>query len=111
MRSRKSVLATSLLSGAPASLREQLALREQKQEADHDIARLTLRLPQATRRELRDMAGSRKISVNELIAVLIDHGLVGEGRPSMAESAPWFAAYLQRKRPEQANIGSTEDFG
>lgn len=111
MRSRKSALALTLSANEPADLQAQLAHAEPKQEGAFDIARLTLRLPRATRRELRDLAGSRNVSVNELLAVLIDRGLVGEGRPSIAETAPWFAGYLTRKQPETVEESGADDFG
>ncbi len=63
---------------------------------DRGLHRLTLRLPKAVVRELRDLAQSRGSSVNEFVATLIDEGLVREGRPSIAEVAPWFAGYLRR---------------
>lgn len=111
MRSRKSALAIGLSPSPPGNLQEQLAHKGRKQESDFDIARLTLRLPRAALRELRDLANSRSISVNELVAIFIDQGLVTEGRPSIAESAPWFAGYLQRKPTDAADKSGTDDFG
>jgi hypothetical protein len=111
MRSRKSALATGLSTGVSGNLEQQLALSTHDQKATVDIARLTLRLPVATRRELRDLADSRNISINELIAVFIDRGLVEEGRPSIAESAPWFAGHLRRSKAEIVEENRADDFG
>lgn len=111
MRSRKSALAAGLSTDASGSLEQQLARSTHDQKTAVDIARLTLRLPQATRRELRDLADSRNISINELVAVFIDRGLVEEGRPSIAESAPWFAGHLRRDKIEPTGTNHSDDFG
>ena len=111
MRSRKSALAAGLSTGDFGSLEQQLARSTRDQKTTVDIARLTLRLPVATRRELRDLADSRNISINELIAVFIDRGLVEEGRPPISESAPWFAGYLRRSKAELVRDSRADDFG
>lgn len=110
MRSRKSALAAGLSTGACGSLEQQLARSTHDRNTTVDIARLTLRLPVATRRELRDLADSRNISINELIAVFIDRGLVAEGRSSIAESAPWFAGHLRREKTEPRGENRVGDF-
>lgn len=111
MRSRKSALAAGLSTGASGSLEQQLTRSTHDQKTTVDIARLTLRLPVATHRELRDLAGSRNVSINELVAVFIDRGLVDEGRPSIVESAPWFAGHLRRDKIEPTGNNRSDDFG
>jgi hypothetical protein len=60
------------------------------------IHRVTVRLPANVVEELHLLARSRKISVNALLAIYVEQGLVADGRPPLMRLAPWFADYLTR---------------
>ena len=60
------------------------------------LRRWTTRIPENVAREIENIAKMRRISVNALISFALDKTLADNGRPSIAEMAPWFESYLLR---------------
>jgi hypothetical protein len=100
MKSIKDALEDNWVGDRPQSLQAQLA-GETADNAGHELHRLTVRVPAAVARDLHDLARSRNVSMNEIVAIFIDAGLAQEGRASIAEVAPWFAGYLRRSGTDQ----------
>lgn len=96
-------------SDRPQSLEAQLK-RKVSDNLGQEIGRTTLRVPVVVIGQLHDLARSRNVSMNEIIAIFIDQGLVAEGRPSIAEIAPWFARYLRRGSNREAEADDAQMF-
>lgn len=58
----------------------------------------TFRLPPAILDEIRDMAREQGVTVNAMMAGLVDLGLQARGRPGIATRHPDYIAYLRRGR-------------
>ncbi len=58
----------------------------------------TFRLPPAILDEIRDMAREQGVTVNAMMAGLVDLGLQARGRPGIAARHPEYIAYLHRGR-------------
>jgi hypothetical protein len=100
MKAIKTALDSTWSDNPPLTLEAQLAV-EPDEGKGRDLHRLTVRLPVAVARELHDLARSRQVAVNELVAIFVDQGLLREGRASIVETAPWFASYLRRASPDE----------
>lgn len=109
MKSFKDALQQTLAPDQPRSLQAQLD-HKASDVSDQEICRSTLRIPAVVIDQLHDLARSRNVSTNEIIAVFIDQGLVAEGRPSIAELAPWFAGYLRRAPKREAEPDDAQIF-
>lgn len=94
---RKSPLSTAREpSPSSASLASILAAADVVGKDAEPLRRWTVRLPDNVASELAAIAEFKNISVNALVMVALDELLTKHGRQPIADSAPWFPAYLKR---------------
>jgi hypothetical protein len=67
------------------------------QDGAYDIWRLTMRLPRPVKDDLERLAKANDVSLNQMMASMIDRYLRDHGRPGLLEAAPWYLNYLMRK--------------
>ena len=60
-----------------------------------EVAEVRLRLPARVLPDIKAVAAAEGLSMNALFAVAMDGLLIGQGRKSIDEVAPWFADYLR----------------
>jgi predicted DNA-binding ribbon-helix-helix protein len=61
-----------------------------------DIVRTTYRVPRAVLAEVTALAQANRMSVSQLINLLLDAYLTGQGRPGYATLAPNYPSYVLR---------------
>ncbi len=60
-----------------------------------DVTEVRLRLPARVLPDIKAVAAAEGLSMNALFAISMDALLIGQGRKSIDEVAPWFADYLR----------------
>lgn len=77
-----------------------------------DIARTSCRIPGAVLNEVHAVARANEMSLSLVINLLLDNYLIGHGRPSYLELAPWYPDYALRTpqtRPATIPLDNTDD--